>query len=126
MYRIITILCIYLPFFLKGRLHDGKISTSYREQTKWLERSVALTRGIWSVYTTNFLCSSCNSLYYLCRIITFRWSHSHFDLNQILKRLLGTPLLLSFALSYVIRRLGFEVSHPFDFYFPLPFYFEVN
>ncbi|CAL5037185.1 unnamed protein product [Urochloa decumbens] len=29
-------------------LHDGKISDSYREQTKWLERSLALTSGNWT------------------------------------------------------------------------------
>ncbi|TKW19869.1 hypothetical protein SEVIR_4G047700v4 [Setaria viridis] len=34
---------------LQEPLHDGKISTSYREQTKWLERSLALTSGNWKV-----------------------------------------------------------------------------
>ncbi|CAN6214833.1 unnamed protein product [Urochloa humidicola] len=34
---------------LQEPLHDGKISTSYREQTKWLERSLALTSGNWKI-----------------------------------------------------------------------------
>jgi hypothetical protein len=55
---------LYLSFFLKEPLHDGKVSTSYREQNKWLERSVALTHSNWSVYTTSFICSLCSSLYY--------------------------------------------------------------
>jgi len=34
---------------LQEPLQDGKISTSYREQTKWLERSLALTSGNWKI-----------------------------------------------------------------------------
>ncbi|KAF8732987.1 hypothetical protein HU200_015340 [Digitaria exilis] len=34
---------------LQEPLHDGKISTSYREQTKWLEQSLALTNGNWKI-----------------------------------------------------------------------------
>ncbi|GJN00739.1 hypothetical protein PR202_ga17943 [Eleusine coracana subsp. coracana] len=34
---------------LQEPLHSGKISSSYREQTKWLERSVALARGNWKI-----------------------------------------------------------------------------
>ncbi|TVU12300.1 hypothetical protein EJB05_45937, partial [Eragrostis curvula] len=34
---------------LQEPLHDGKLSTSYREQTKWLERSVSETHGNWKI-----------------------------------------------------------------------------
>ncbi|KAK3128549.1 hypothetical protein QOZ80_6BG0463320 [Eleusine coracana subsp. coracana] len=34
---------------LQEPLRSGKISSSYREQTKWLERSVALARGNWKI-----------------------------------------------------------------------------
>ncbi|XP_062228271.1 uncharacterized protein LOC133926367 [Phragmites australis] len=34
---------------LQEPLHDGKVSASYREQTKWLERSLALTGGNWKI-----------------------------------------------------------------------------
>ncbi|KAL6861921.1 hypothetical protein ACP4OV_017621 [Aristida adscensionis] len=34
---------------LQEPLHDGKISYSYREQTKWLERSLAMTRSDWKI-----------------------------------------------------------------------------
>lgn len=33
--------------FYKEPLHDGKISTSYRGQTKWLDQSLALTDSNW-------------------------------------------------------------------------------
>ncbi|XP_066371287.1 uncharacterized protein [Miscanthus floridulus] len=34
---------------LQEPLHDGKISTSYREQTKWLDQSLALTDSSWKI-----------------------------------------------------------------------------
>ncbi|KAL6606073.1 hypothetical protein ACP70R_041726 [Stipagrostis hirtigluma subsp. patula] len=44
---------------LQEPVHDGKISTSYREQTKWLEQSLALTRGNWNAYlSTGGFCGS--------------------------------------------------------------------
>ncbi|CAD6337425.1 unnamed protein product [Miscanthus lutarioriparius] len=35
------------PLWQNEPLHDGKISTSYRGQTKWLDQSLALTDSSW-------------------------------------------------------------------------------
>ncbi|CAL5044177.1 unnamed protein product [Urochloa decumbens] len=43
-------------------LHDGKISDSYREQTKWLERSLALTSGNWKIVVGYSPLAVCNEV----------------------------------------------------------------
>ncbi|CAD6337432.1 unnamed protein product [Miscanthus lutarioriparius] len=37
------------PLWQNEPLHDGKISTSYRGQTKWLDQSLALTDSSWKI-----------------------------------------------------------------------------
>ncbi|CAN6202287.1 unnamed protein product [Urochloa humidicola] len=43
-------------------LQDGKISASYREQTKWLERSLALTSGNWKIVVGYNPLAVCNEV----------------------------------------------------------------
>ncbi|RLN13176.1 hypothetical protein C2845_PM09G04930 [Panicum miliaceum] len=69
---------------LQEPLHDGKISTLYRDQTKWLERSLALASGNWKIvvgYNPLVVCNEAEALEIMKFYTPFQRIFTKYEVN---------------------------------------------